>query len=47
MERINPVHKKQLNTYVRLAGKKLGLLLNFGRPLMRDGILRVVNRLPE
>jgi len=40
-----PVHKKQTLTYVRLADLRLGLLLNFGAPLMRDGITRVVNGL--
>ncbi len=47
VENIAPVHRKQLQTYLRLSGKKLGLLLNFGAPLMRDGIVRVVNNLPE
>ncbi len=42
-----PVHRKQLQTYLRLSGKRLGLLLNFGAPLMRDGIVRAVNQLPD
>ena len=42
-----PVHKKQLLTYLRLADKRLGLLVNFGQSLIKDGISRVVNRLPE
>jgi GxxExxY protein len=42
-----PVHYKQLLTYLRLADKRLGLLINFGAPLIKDGIRRVVNRLPE
>lgn len=45
VETIAPVHKKQLLTYLRLADKRLGLLLNFGSELMRDGISRVVNNL--
>ena len=47
VENIAQVHRKQLQTYLHLSGKKLGLLLNFGAPLMRDGIVRVVNNLPE
>ena len=38
-----PVHTKQLLTYLRLADKRVGLLLNFGAYLMKDGIRRVVN----
>lgn len=41
------VHKKQLLTYLRLADRRLGLLINFGEELIKDGITRVVNRLPE
>jgi len=41
--KIEPVHKKQLLTYLRLAGKQLGLLINFNEPLLRDGITRVIN----
>ena len=40
-----PVHRKQLLTYLRIAGKKLGLLINFDTELIKDGISRVVNRL--
>ncbi len=47
LERIAPVHKKQLLTYLRLADKRLGLLINFGEALIKDGISRIVNRLPE
>ncbi len=47
VERIAGVHKKQVQTYLRLAGCKLGYLLNFGEALMRDGITRVVYGLPE
>ena len=45
VEKVIPVHKKQLLTYLRLADKKLGLLINFGSELIRDGISRVVNNL--
>jgi GxxExxY protein len=47
VEAIAPVHTKQLLTYLRLADKRLGLLINFGGALIKDGIRRVVNRLPE
>jgi len=41
------VHKKQLLTYLRLADLRLGLLINFGAPLIKDGITRVVNGLQD
>lgn len=47
VEKVAPVHKKQLLTYLRLADKRLGLLINFGAALIKDGITRIVNRLPE
>jgi len=47
IEATAPVHKKQLLTYLRLADKKLGLLINFGAPLIRHGISRIVNGLQE
>ena len=40
-----PVHKKQLLTYLKLTDMKLGLLINFGARLMKQGISRVVNHL--
>ena len=43
VENINRAHKKQLLTYLRLTGYKLGYLLNFGEALMRDGIHRIIN----
>jgi len=43
LEKLAPVHKKQLLTYLRLADMRLGILLNFGGNLMRDGIERVIN----
>lgn len=39
------VHKKQLLTYLKITGLKLGLLINFNEALMRDGITRTVNGL--
>ncbi len=43
VEKLIPAHKKQLLTYLRLTGKKLGYLLNFGEALMKDGITRIIN----
>lgn len=43
VEKVNPAHKKQLLTYLRLTGKKLGYLLNFGEALMKDGITRTIH----
>jgi GxxExxY protein len=45
IEHILPVHRGQLLSYLRLGGFKLGYLLNFNVPLMRDGITRLVNGL--
>ena len=47
VERVTDAHKKQLLTYLRLTGMKLGFLLNFGEALMKDGITRIVNGLDE
>jgi GxxExxY protein len=46
-ERVTPGHRKQIQTYVRLAERKLGYLLNFGEAVMKDGITRAVNGLEE
>jgi len=46
-EKIEPIHKAQLLTYLKLSGLKLGLLLNFNVPIMRNGIMRIVNELIE
>jgi len=42
---IAPVHLKQVLTYLKLTGLKLGLLINFNEALIKDGITRVVNNL--
>jgi GxxExxY protein len=47
LETLNKAHYKQLITYLKLTDLRLGLLLNFGAPLMKDGIVRFVNKLPE
>jgi GxxExxY protein len=43
VERVTKAHKKQVLTYLRLTGMKLGYLLNFGENLMKDGISRILN----
>jgi GxxExxY protein len=47
IETVAPVHKKKLLTYITLADMRLGLLINFGCELLKDGVFRVVNRLAE
>jgi len=46
-EKIEPIHKAQLLTYLKLLRLNLGLILNFNVSLMRDGIVRIVNELSE
>jgi len=43
VEKISPVHTKQLLTYLRLMKLQVGLLINFGDILLKNGIIRVVN----
>ena len=45
VETLAPVHRKQLETYLRLMDRRLGLLINFNVELIKNGIQRVVNRL--
>ncbi len=47
VDAVVPLHKKQLLTHLRLSGKRLGLLINFNVALIKDGITRIVNGLPE
>ncbi len=47
IDAVAPVHRKQLLTYLRLANKRLGLLINFNEALIKNGITRVVNGLTE
>jgi GxxExxY protein len=47
VENLLPVHYKQLLTYLKIADKRLGLLINFNVQLIKDGIHRVVNGLLE
>jgi len=45
IEKVLPVHKKQLLTYLKITKLKLGLLINFNCALLKDGIFRIVNNL--
>ena len=45
VETVAPVHFKQLLTYLKLTNIKIGLLINFNVPLIKNGIIRVVNNL--
>ncbi|MBK7691312.1 MAG: GxxExxY protein [Bacteroidetes bacterium] len=45
VKQIEPVHQKQLVTYLKLTDMKLGLLINFDVPLIKNGIQRIVNNL--
>jgi GxxExxY protein len=47
VEEVAKVHKKQLRTYLKIADKRLGLLINFGAELIKDGISRVANGMPD
>lgn len=47
VEKLVPVHGKQVLTQLRLSGHRLGLLINFGEVHLKDGIKRIVNGLPE
>jgi GxxExxY protein len=45
VDRLEPIHSAQLLTYLKLTGLKLGMLINFNVPVLKDGIKRVVNNL--
>ena len=45
VERLQPIHEAQLLTYLKLANKKLGLVLNFNSTTIRTSVRRVVNNL--
>jgi GxxExxY protein len=47
LEKLAPVHSKQLLTYLRLMNLPVGLLINFGAGTLKEGLHRVVNRLPS
>ena len=43
VEKVQNVHKKQLLTYLRMAKKPLGLLINFNEVVLKDGLCRIIN----
>ena len=45
VDQIEPIHEAQLLTYLKLSNLKLGILINFNVPILRDGIKRIVNGL--
>ncbi len=45
VEQLLPIHEAQLLSYLRLSGCRLGLLINFNVPVLRQGIRRLVNNL--
>jgi GxxExxY protein len=47
VEKLAPVHSKQLLTYIRLMNLPVGLLINFGASILKDGLHRIVNNLPS
>jgi GxxExxY protein len=47
VDRLLPLHRAQMLTYLRLTGCPVGLVLNFCAPLMKQGIMRVANGIPE
>jgi len=47
LETVLPAHRRQINTYIRLGDYRVGLLLNFGAAMMKQGIERIVNRFPD
>ena len=47
VEKVKPAHKKQIQTYLKLSGLKLGYLLNFGEAVLKNGITRCVNGLTD
>jgi GxxExxY protein len=42
-EKNHPIYETQVLTYLRLTGIKLGLLINFGAPYVKDGVSRIIN----
>jgi GxxExxY protein len=47
VEKLAPIHKAQLLSYLKLSGCKVGLLINFNTTILSDGIVRVVNNFPD
>jgi GxxExxY protein len=47
IEKLLPIHEAQLLSYLRLSHKKVGLLINFHVPVLKDGLKRIVNEFPD
>jgi GxxExxY protein len=47
VEQLAPIHDAQLLSYLRLSGKKVGLILNFHERILKDGLKRIVNEFPD
>ena len=47
LDAVAPIHGRQLQTYLRVGDYRVGLLLNFGAPTMKEGISRMVHEFPE
>jgi iron complex transport system substrate-binding protein len=47
LDAVAPIHRRQVQTYLRLGDYRVGLLLNFGAATMKEGIERIVNRFPD
>ncbi len=47
VDALHPIHTAQLLTYLRLTGNRLGLLINFNEVLLKDGLRRIANGMPE
>ncbi|MBK9275039.1 MAG: GxxExxY protein [Flavobacteriales bacterium] len=47
VEELHPIHTAQLLTYLKLTGNRLGLLINFNESLLRDGVRRIANGMPQ
>lgn len=47
LDALAPIHSRQLYTHLRISDRRVGLILNFGAPTMKEGIKRVVNDFPE
>jgi GxxExxY protein len=47
IEKLVPIHEAQLLSYLRIAKKRLGLLMNFHVPVLKDGLKRIVNQFPD
>ena len=47
VEELLPIHEAQLLSYLRLSQRKVGLLMNFHVPVLKNGLKRIVNEFPD